>query len=185
MFLSVRMKKTSLLAAALVAAATLPVYGATPLNSNTATVTLNATLGESLSISSTVSSVNLTLVSGGTSAASSAIPIQTTWVLGTGRTNVKLYGYFGSATAALSDGASDNIPSSDVLGSVNTGSYNPFSTVTPYNAAASGLTLFTQAISSTNWTGNRTDNLTVEVTTPASLPAASYTGTLTLEAQAN
>lgn len=188
MFLSVQMKKTSLLAAALVAAATLPVYAAgvspTTLNSNTPSVALTATLGESLTISSTVNNVSLTLVSGGTSAASSAIPITTNWIMQNGRSSIKLYGYFSSATAALTDQNSDTLPSADVLGAVGAGSYNPFSTVTPFNAAASGLTLYTQAISSTNWVGTRSDSLTLEITTPATQPAGTYTGTLTLEAQA-
>jgi hypothetical protein len=49
------------------------------------------------------------------------------------------------------------------------------------------LLLYTQAVvqSSNNLVGNRSDNLSLEIATPATLPAGTYTGTLTLQAQAN
>jgi hypothetical protein len=179
-------------AAAMAVAAMQPVYAAS-LNSNAPTVTLNATLGESLTVSTTVASVNFALINGQTVTGSQAVPITTNWVLLPSRTSVKLYGYFASSTAALSDGYTtpDNIPSSDVLGQVPTGVPTTFTAFTQTgigaSATAASLLLVNQPISSStpNFVGSRTDNLNLEITTPAGLPAGSYTGTLTLQAQAN
>jgi hypothetical protein len=48
------------------------------------------------------------------------------------------------------------------------------------------LTLFTQALTSSNRNANRTDNLvlSINLTSIPQLPAASYTGSLILAAQA-
>lgn len=165
------------------------------LNSNTASVALRATLGESLTVAATPSAVNIPLVSGGTGTGSSPVAITTTWVLSATRTAVVLVGYFASTTAALTDGAAtpDNIPSSEVLGQVTTGTPTSFTaftqtaaTTTPLGTAGGGLTLFTQALSGANRTANRTDNLNLEINLAGQpqLPAGSYTGTLNIQAQA-
>jgi hypothetical protein len=190
-----RFKKISIAAAAIVSAALIPATSfaaPSPLNSNAPTVALNGTLSESLTVSATVATVNFTLVPGSTVNGSAAIPITTTWILLPSRTSVQLYGYFASSAAALTDGytAPDNIPSSAVLGQVPTGtptSYTAFSqTATGFGAASASLLLYTQAIAlaSHNFVGTRTDNLSLEIATPATLPAGTYTGTLTLQAQA-
>ena len=188
-----RFKKIPIIAAAIVSAALIPATGfAANLNSNAPTVALNGTLGESLTVSATVATVNFTLVPGSTVNGSAAIPITTTWILLPSRTSVQLYGFFASSAAALTDGysAPDNIPSSAVLGQVPTGTpttYTAFSqTAAGFGAASASLSLFTQAIAlaSHNFVGTRTDNLSLEIVTPATLPAGTYTGTLTLQAQA-
>lgn len=179
-------------AALTVAAPVLPAHAA-PLNSNAPTVALNATLGESLTVSTTLASVSFSLINGQTVAGSAAVPITTNWILLPSRTSVKLYGYFASATAALTDGftSPDNIPSSAVLGQVPTGvptTYTAFTqTGIGASATAASLLLVNQPISSStpNFVGSRTDNLNLEIATPAGLPAGTYTGTLTLQAQAN
>jgi hypothetical protein len=156
-------------------------------------VALNGTLAESLTLSATVATVNFTLVPGSTVAGSAAIPITTTWVLGPSRTSIILYGYFASSAAALTDGYStpDNIPSSAVLGQVPTGTPTAFTafsqTAAGFGAASASLLLYTQAVAQANHNlvGNRTDNLSLEIATPATLPANTYTGTLTLQATAN
>lgn len=182
--------KLSFVAVAALAIASLPSHAfAAALNSNAPSVTLTATLGESLSVSITGSGPSVTLVSGGTSAASSAVPVTTSWVLTPGRTSVKLYGYMSSATAALTDTNTppDNIPSADVLvegGTVS--SYTAFSqTNAGFGTGATSLLLDTIAISNTNLVSNKADNFTFEVTTPAADPAGTYTGTVTFQAQAN
>ncbi len=196
MFLSCRMKKASLFAVSLAVAGmlTFNAYAApAPVTSNAPTVALNATLSESIGLSVSASSVSFTLQNNQTVAGSAAVPITTNWVLNPSRTSVKLYGFFASSTAALTDGLTtpDLIPSSDVLGQVTTGTPTTFTafseTASGFGAASASLLLFTQAISSTtpNFVGNRTDNLNLEIATPANLPAGSYTGTLTLQAQAN
>jgi len=190
-----RLKMFSGIALAVAAIISLPltVNAASPLNSNTASVALTATLTESLSISSTVSAVSFTLTSGATSTGSVPVPIVTTWVLGPSRTSVKLYGFFANGSQALTDSYStpDYITSASVLGQVTTGvptTYTAFTqTAAGFGGASASLLLVNQPISSgsTNFVGTRTDNLNLQISTPATLPAGTYTGTLTLQAQAN
>jgi hypothetical protein len=162
------------------------------LNSNTSTITLNATLAESLSVSATPTTVTFTLVAGGTALGNVPVAITTTWVLASSRANVVLDGYFSTATAALSGSASPvvNIPTSEVYGLMSTGtptSYTAFTANTALGPTGAGLLLYTQALSSTNRNSSRTDNLLLEINLSAQpqLPAASnYTGSLFLQAQA-
>jgi hypothetical protein len=161
------------------------------LNSNTASVALKATLGESLTVAATPSTVAIPLVSGGTATGTSPVSITTTWVLSAARSTVTLVGYFASPTAALTNGAATpvNIPASEVLGQMTTGtptSFTAFTQTAPLGAAGAGLTLFTQGLSGTNRNTNRTDNLNLEINlaTQPLLPAGTYTGTLNIQAQA-
>jgi len=161
------------------------------ITSSTATVTLTATLGESLSISASPGSVSFTLVQGGTATGSSAVAIHTTWLLLPTRANLYLDGYFAAAASALTDGDAtpDLIPTSAVLGQVPTGSptsYTAFTQNTALGPNGAGLLLFTQALTALNRAGTRTDNLSLEINLSAlpQLPAGTYTGTLTLQAQA-
>jgi hypothetical protein len=154
------------------------------VNSNTQSITLNATLAETLTIAASPSTVSFTLVAGGTAVGTPTVNVTTTWVLGS-RTAVNLYGYFASTTAALT-GTGGNIPTSEVLGSVNAGTYNAFTATTALGTAGASLGLFTQTITSANKSSNRSDTLTLEInlTAQPQLPAGTYTGTLTLQAQA-
>jgi hypothetical protein len=161
------------------------------LNSNTASVALNAILGESLTVAATPSTVNIPLVSGGTAPGSSPVAITTTWVLSSSRTAVTLVGYFSSATVALTNGATipANIPASEVLGQVTTGTptaFTAFTQTAPLGGAGAGLTLFTQGLTGANRATNRTDNLNLEINLASQpqLPAGTYTGTLNIQAQA-
>lgn len=161
------------------------------INSSQATVTLNATLAESLTISANPATVTFPLVSGATANGSEPVAITTSWVLKASRANVNLYAWFLTPSAALTDGGSpaNNIASSLVLGQVTTGtptSYTAFTQSNTLGTAGGGLQLFTQAISSTNRTATRTDNLGLQInlTTLPQLPAGTYTGTITLQAQA-
>ena len=161
------------------------------LNSNSSTVTLNATLGEALSISATPSTVTFTLVGGGVANGSSAVAITTNWLLLPTRANLVLDGYFSSSTAALTDGRTtpDNIPTSAVFGQVTTGSpttYTAFTQTAALGPAGAGLTLFSLPLTLLNIVGTRTDNLNLRIDLSGQplLPAGSYTGTLTLQAQA-
>jgi hypothetical protein len=82
------------------------------LNSNTESVAVNVTLGESLTVAATPSTIAIPLISGGTAIGASPMAITTTWNLRAGRTAVRLVGYFSSPTAALTDGTvtPTNIP---------------------------------------------------------------------------
>jgi hypothetical protein len=161
------------------------------LNSNTASVALRATLGESLTVAATPATVTIPLVAGGTATGSSPVSITTTWVLSSSRTSVTLVGFFASATAALTDGAATptNIPASEVLGQVTTGTptaFTAFTQTAPLGAAGAGLTLFNQSLTNANRTANRTDNLNLEINLAAQpqLPSGTYNGTLNIQAQA-
>ena len=150
--------------------------------SDTLTVQINS--GSSLSITSlTPGAINS--FSGG------PVSITTQWTsLKSSRTAVKLYAYFSSATAALVHTNSLNttdIPSSAFQVKMNgSGGFTSLSTVTPFNAAASGLLLFTQTINSGNRSGSRTDSMAAQLnlTSLPQLPADTYTGTLRIQAQA-
>jgi hypothetical protein len=169
------------------------------LNSSPASVTLTATLPESLTVSASPNNVTFALAAGQTATGNVPVQLSTTWVLGSNRTSVVLNSYFASATAALTDGAPtpDNIPSSDVYGSDVTGiptTNTPYTqTISGFGAAGAALQLFNQAITTGGWAGTRTDYLNLSIALPAAqvggggltLPAGSYTGTLTFMAQAN
>jgi hypothetical protein len=161
-------------------------YGQNP--STAATVALNATLAEALTVTATPATLAISLVSGGTSPAAGPVTINTSWVLKSSRANVSVLGYLSSAAAALSDGAGDNIPSSEVLGSVNAGTYTAFTgnAANGIGLAGASLPIGTTAITATNRSGSRSDSLNLEVnlTNQPQLPAAAYTGTLNLQAVA-
>jgi hypothetical protein len=173
-----------------------PAYSQS-LNSNTASVTLSATLGESLTVTAAPTSgsaVNFALVSGGTATGSAPVAMTTSWIMKGSRSSVTLTGYFASATAALTGTGSSpaTIPTSEVLGQVTTGTpatYTAF-TQTPatgaLGTAGASLALFTQGITGTNRAASRNDNLNLQInlTSQPQLPADTYTGTLNLQAQA-
>ncbi len=164
------------------------------LNSNTATVSLSATLPESLTVAATPSAVSFNLVAGGTATGSAPVAITTTWVMQASRSTVTVTGYFSSATAALTSGGTSpvNIPTSEVFGQVTTGAPTTYTAFTQsptgngLGVSGASLVLFQQAISGTNRASNRTDNLNLQINLASQpqLPAGSYTGTLNLQAQA-
>lgn len=163
------------------------------INSNTGTVTLNATLSESLTVTvNSGSTVNFTLApNAAANAGSTTTGITTAWVLKPGRTAVAVWAYFGSATAALvhqTVGNTVDIPSSAVKIQVGgAGPFNALTAVSPFNAAASGLQIGSSiAITGANKTSSRTDALAYQIDTTVvpQLPADTYIGTLNIQAQA-
>jgi len=156
------------------------------IKSNVATVNLSATLNSGITITAAPGLVNFTLVRNGTAPGSAPVSITTSWRLPLVFGNISEYAYFTSPAAALTDGASDNIPSSSVSGSFNGGAFTAFTGTSPL-AAGSSITLFNQFffILFTN-PGTRTDTLNLQInTTGLNLPAATYTGVLHIQAQAN
>ena len=146
----------------------------------------------SLTVTASPSLVSFQLKPGGTATGSSAVAITTKYGVSVclATCNIKLYAYFGSATAALSGGTpTANIPSSDVLGEVPTGTPTSFTAFTqsgPVGGAGASLLLFSQSfLLSTLLAGSRTDSLSLEInlSTLPQLPAATYTGTLYIQAQ--
>jgi hypothetical protein len=187
------LQKLAISMSAAVSLGALPHSGFAQITSNSASVALTATLPESLTISATPSSVSFTLHPSSTSTASAPIAITTTWNTSTVEGNLALDAYFASTTAALSYAGPPvvNIPSSAVLGQVATGlptSYTTFTQtghVTSATASAT-LELFNVTLTSANRSGTRSDNLALEINLASlpQIPAATYTGTLVLLAQA-
>ena len=156
------------------------------LNSNVATVNLNAPLTESLTVSAGPATVNFALVPNGSANGSAPVSITTTWALAKTRTSVKLYAYFASANA-LTDGAGDNIPVANVTGSINGGAAGAFTGATPFSGST-GVTVFTQAIGAAGTfnSSHGPDTIALTINTAGlALPAATYTGVLNIQAQAN
>lgn len=164
------------------------VIGASPasaqINSTASGVTLNANLTTSLTVSASPGLVNFALLASGTSTGSAVINVNTSWTLRPSVGAVTTYAYFSTSTAALSDGAGDNIPSSSVSGSINGGAFGPFTGASPF-AAASSVTLSSTKILGNNRTGNHTDTLNLMISTVGlALPAGTYSGVLNVQAQA-
>ncbi len=154
------------------------------LNSNNATVNLNATLAESLTVAAAPATVNFALVPSGSVNGSAPVTVTTTWALGKTRTSVKLYAYFSSGNA-LNDGAGDNIPVANVSGNPNGAGAGPFTNATPFGGNT-GMTIFTQVIGGAGtFNSSHADSIVLSINTAGlSLPAATYTGVLNLQAQA-
>jgi hypothetical protein len=159
------------------------------LNSGAQTIALNAKLAESLTLNLSANTVNFTLAAGSaTNAGSASITATTAWTLQPGRTAVGVYAYFTSATAALTDGAGDNIPSSAFYIADNGGTSTPLTGTVAFGAANAGYQLANVAITGTNRSSSRTDamafNIDLSGGTLPQLPANTYTGTLNIQAQA-
>jgi hypothetical protein len=158
-------------------------------NSGPQTIVLSATVPESLTLSLSANALGFSLTAGSAAnPASSSITATSAWVLKPGRTAVALYAYFNSAAAALTDGAGDNIPSSAFKISDNAGAFTPLTGTMAFGAANSGMQLANIIITGSNRSGGRTDvlafNIDLSSGTLPQLPAAVYTGTLNIQAQA-
>ena len=176
--------------AAIFLACSAPHASAQVLNSNSATVALNATLAETLGLSATPGTVNFTLLPGASAAGSAPVVVNTSWVLSALRGSVNLYAWFGTPSAALTDGAStpNVIPSSEVYASTPNGIPTTLTAFTQSNTlgvANGGLKLFSQSLSSVTREATRSDsiNLQINLTGQPQLPAGTYTGTLNLQVQ--
>lgn len=162
---------------------------AAQLNSNEATVDLNAELPESLTVSVLPGNVNFMLTSGSaTNSGNTPVAVTTQWTLALTRTNVKVFGYFMSDSAALVHTVPLNdtdIPSNRIEVSVNGGALAPFNQTVTFGAPNAGRQLADQDLTSLTIVSQRTDNLSLNINLLGyTLPADVYTGTLRLRAQA-
>ena len=162
------------------------------LNSNDATVSLNATLAESLTVTvNSGATVNFTLAANtAANAGSTSTGITTAWVLEPGRTSVAIWAYFSTSAQALlhqTAGNTTDIPSAAVKIQVGgSGPFNALTNVSPFNAAASGLQVGASvAITAANKNSSRADTLAYQIDTTVvpQLQADTYIGTLNLQAQ--
>jgi hypothetical protein len=157
------------------------------INSGASTISLNAVLNDSITVSLSSNAVNFTLTQGsGSNPGSTAVTATTTWLLRPNVGSLKLYAFFSSATSALTDGAGNNIPSADFQISDNGGAFNALTNTVPFGGANAGLQLSSTPILGNNRSGSRTDNMNfnINLVPLPSLPAGTYTGTLTIQAQA-
>jgi hypothetical protein len=170
-----------LVAAALVL---IPSRASAQLNSNGASVSLNASLNSAITITAAPGLVNFALARNGIANGSVPVSVTTSWALPIIVGRLAEYAYFTSSAAALSNGTADNIPSASVSASTNGGAYTPFTGASPF-AAGSSITLFNQFILIFfNATASRTDTLDLRIdTTGLKLPAGTYTGVLHIQAQ--
>jgi hypothetical protein len=157
-------------------------------------------MAESLTVSVTGGAVVNFNLAANTAAnpGSTTSTIQTAWVLTPGRTKVTVWAWVANGAAALTDGAAgDLIPASAVTataaGSGSAGGALSTSTsgtagvpafVTP--AAATGVQIGNVAIGVGNRASSTTTTLTWNINTTGvpQLPAATYTGTVNIQAQA-
>jgi len=157
------------------------------LNSGASSIALNAVLTDSVSVSLSANAVNFNLTSGSANnPGSTAITATTTWLLKPSVGSVKLYAFFSSSASALTDGAGNNIPSADFQISDNAGPLTALTNTVPFGGANAGLQLSSTRILGNNRAGSHTDvmNFNINLTPLPNLPAATYTGTLTIQAQA-
>jgi len=156
--------------------------------SNVGNVTLNASVQDFIAVNVNAAAVNFFLVPGtGPTAGAPTVTVTTTWNLNPGnKPTLSLYGYFASSAGALTSGAGNNIPSANVLASINGGAPAAFTQSGPFGAAGASLQIFSILISGLNKNGTRSDtlNLLINLTSQPSLPAGTYTGVLNLQARA-
>ncbi len=100
--------------------------------------------GQTLTVSAAPSTVNFTLARNGAASGNSAITITTSWLVSLPPLTITLYAFTSSTTAALTDGAGHNIPTSNVSGSANGGAAGAFTGNSSF-AAGRSLTIFTQS----------------------------------------
>jgi len=188
----------------LVQIATIPPAAAQAVNSNAGTVTLNATLGESLTVNVTSGNlVNFTLASNTAANAGSAPTVVTAvWVLKPGRTQVAVWAWVANTAAALTGtGATPaTIPASAVSitttaglnapavanGALNTTLSGAAGAPAFITAGGSGLNFATKAITGLNKASLIGASLAwnIDTTVVPQLPADTYTGTVNIQAQA-
>ncbi len=173
--------------AALMGATLVSPIGAQVLNSAASTITLNANLSESLAVTLSANAVNFNLTAGSANnPGSTSITATTSWTLKPNIGSVRVYAFFASSAAALTDGAGDNIPSANFQISNNGGAFTALTNTVPFGGANAGLLLSTTRVLGNNRIGSHTDamNFNINLLTLPNLPAATYTGTLTIQAQA-
>jgi hypothetical protein len=163
------------------------------------TVILDARVLESVTVNVTGgATVNFALrPNTAANAGSTTSTIRTAWVLRRGRTRVSVWAWVPKGAAALTDGAGDNIPASAVtataagsgsaggaLNTVASGGAGVPAFITP--AAATGVQIGQIRINRRNRTGNTATTLTWNINTTGvpQLPAATYTGSVNIQAQA-
>ena len=172
--------------AVMLAALASPLH-AQVLSSGASTITLQAVLTDSISVSLSGNAVNFNLTAGSSNNPGSVgVTATTSWLLKPSVGSVNLYAFFSNSAAALTDGAGDNIPSADFQISDNAGPFTALTSTVPFGGANAGLLVSSVKILGNNKSGTRTDvlNFNINLSTLPNMNAGTYTGTLTIQAQA-
>lgn len=157
------------------------------VNSAVGTITLNAVLSQSVTLTLSANAVNFNLTAGSAAnPGSTSITATTSWTLKPSVGSLNVYAFFSNSASALNDGAGDNIPSANFQISNNGGASTPLTNTMPFGGANAGMQLSSTRILGNNKTGTHNDvmNFNINLSTLPNLPAATYTGTLTIQAQA-
>lgn len=172
---------------ALVVAGLAAPSGAQVRNSGASPIALQAVLNDSITVSLSANAVNFNLTAGSASnPGSTSITATTTWLLRPNVASLKVYAFFRNSASALTDGAGNNIPSADFQISNNGGAFTALTNTVPFGGANAGLQLSSTRILGNNKSGTHNDvmNFNINLAPLPNLPAATYTGTLTIQAQA-
>jgi hypothetical protein len=157
------------------------------LNSGASTITLQAVLNDSITVSLSSSAVNFNLTAGSANNPGSVgVTTTTSWLLKPSAGSLSLYAFFSSSAAAMTDEAGDNIPSANFQISDNAGPFTALTNTVPFGGANAGLQLWSFKVTGNKRTGSATDvlNFNINLSSLPNLPAGTYTGTLTIQAQA-
>jgi hypothetical protein len=174
-------------ALALVAALLAVPVRAQVLNSGASPIALQAVLSQSITLTLSGNAVNFNLAAGSAAnPGNTSITATTSWTLKPSSGTLSVYAFFSNSASALTDGAGNNIPSADFQISNNGGAFTALTNTVPFGGANAGLLLSSTKIVGFNKTGTRNDvmNFNINLSPLPNLPAATYTGTLTIQAQA-
>ena len=168
--------------------------------SNTATVNVDLSVNETLTVSATPSTVNLINYSSsaGTAAADNTITVSTLGSINGTHAWITTSAWFASASAALS--GPQNVPSSAILASVDGGSLNPCTAMGNGSVPIPGMVSGAACASTVGYNANfgslsfqqtppaglytATDTIALSLTGETNLNPGSYAGVLTIEAGA-
>jgi len=152
-------------------------------------ILVTAVLQESLGLTLSSRSVTFALAAGqANNPGGTNITAATSWVVKPSRTALNVYAYFSNGSAALTDGAGHDIPSSAFYIADNAGSPVALTNSVPPSGGNGGLQLgSTTMLGNANRTGSRTDvmvfNIDLSTGVLPQLPAGIYNGILTIQAQ--
>lgn len=171
----------------LIVLAAVAASSAQVLNSAAKPISLQAVLSDSVTIQLSANAVNFNLTAGSANnPGSTSVTATTIWTLKPSIGSVRTYAFFSNSASALTDGAGDNIPSADFQISDNGGAFQALTNTVPFGGANAGLRLSSTLILGFNRTGTHNDvmSFNINLSTLPNLPANTYTGTLTIQAQA-
>jgi hypothetical protein len=163
-----------------------PSASAQHVFSNDPSVSVNLTVGQSVTVS--VDSNTITL-DPGTGVGAPSINITTAWQVNNTAQNIITFAYFTGATALTGTNPSNTVPSSQFSASLDGSAFVVASSGgIPANAAAGGLGWQASAnkpihFPAAGLANSQTDSFTLKVNNLSAIPADTYTGTLLIEAQ--